>query len=396
VLLYVYFHIGLLRIWELMSGLPAVFPEGTPLDHRVSPWLLTGLLRSRLRLLRFSRPPLARLQKYVSMLLAYWLAPITLAGYWIRYLPRHDWLGSSLQASLIIVCIGFAYTFSSLCTTELAHRPPAIYVQGLLRISIIAVSGSLCLGLITFGSIEGVRPFSTPNTEHYLPVLSHLDPRAWVPKFWLWIKFDRFANVSESGMPRGLRGPHDQPVNAPLLFSNANLRFSSGVGVQAPNANFRSADLSYSQFDSANLREADFEGAILRGASFVRADLTGANLKDADLLGTDLSETSGLIAAQTYAAKHWQFAFRPNLHDGTQASCQNRRRKKASTNFRGAEIKLEQIRAMVGWRTGFYDPPLLTALGLPPDHNERVKNARIEGDDLSGANAFGPWTCCRS
>src|SRR4029077_13508339 len=62
VLVYAYFHISLHRLWELLADLPAVFTDGGPLDKRAYPWLLVGVVRSRLRILRTQRPPLADLQ----------------------------------------------------------------------------------------------------------------------------------------------------------------------------------------------------------------------------------------------------------------------------------------------------------------------------------------------
>jgi len=42
--LYIYFHLYLQRLWESLSDLPAVFPDGRSLDKRAYPWLLTGLV----------------------------------------------------------------------------------------------------------------------------------------------------------------------------------------------------------------------------------------------------------------------------------------------------------------------------------------------------------------
>ena len=45
VLLYIYLHLYLQRLWEEMATLPAIFPDGRPLDRAVYPWLLHGLVR---------------------------------------------------------------------------------------------------------------------------------------------------------------------------------------------------------------------------------------------------------------------------------------------------------------------------------------------------------------
>lgn len=84
-LLFAYFHVSLQRVWELLADLPAVFPDGVPLDKRAYPWLLSGLVRSRLTLLKRQPPPLTFLQSGISSLLAYGLVPITLMVCWTRY-----------------------------------------------------------------------------------------------------------------------------------------------------------------------------------------------------------------------------------------------------------------------------------------------------------------------
>ncbi|MEO6811795.1 MAG: pentapeptide repeat-containing protein, partial [Isosphaeraceae bacterium] len=38
--MYIYFHMGLQRLWEELADLPAVFPDGRPLDKKAYPWLL--------------------------------------------------------------------------------------------------------------------------------------------------------------------------------------------------------------------------------------------------------------------------------------------------------------------------------------------------------------------
>ncbi len=49
--LYTYFHLYLQRLWESLADLPAIFPDGTPLDKKADPWLLIGLVRAHLPLL---------------------------------------------------------------------------------------------------------------------------------------------------------------------------------------------------------------------------------------------------------------------------------------------------------------------------------------------------------
>ena len=45
---YCYLHLYLLRLWRALATLPAMFPDGTALDEKADPWLLTGLVRALL------------------------------------------------------------------------------------------------------------------------------------------------------------------------------------------------------------------------------------------------------------------------------------------------------------------------------------------------------------
>ena len=103
--IYVYFHINLQRLWEAMTTLPAIFPDGVTLDRKTDSWLLIDLVRRHYKYLKPSPPPLAWLQETLSLLLAWWVVPLTVAWFWFRYLARHDWLGTGMHIALMTVTI---------------------------------------------------------------------------------------------------------------------------------------------------------------------------------------------------------------------------------------------------------------------------------------------------
>lgn len=126
VLFFAYFHISLQRLSEMFADLPAVFPDGCPVDKRTSPRLLSGLVRSRVRLLSRQRPAFADVQTFISVLLAYTIVPVTLAICWARYLARHDWMGSFFQVGLEIGCLGIAAAFYKLSKAVLTRKSGVI------------------------------------------------------------------------------------------------------------------------------------------------------------------------------------------------------------------------------------------------------------------------------
>src|SRR5437764_1496161 len=77
--LYVYFQLGLQRLWEELADLPAIFPDGRTLDKKAYPWLLNVLVRAHLPRLRASRTRLTRWQGRFSMVLAWGLSPMSIA-----------------------------------------------------------------------------------------------------------------------------------------------------------------------------------------------------------------------------------------------------------------------------------------------------------------------------
>jgi hypothetical protein len=122
--LYFDFHLFALRLWEGIVDLPAVFPDGKPLDKRVHPWLLNGLIRLHLPRLRLREeaPSLMWLQTSLCFLLAWAVVPITLAGFWLTYLPRHDWRITTLHIATLTMALEGGVAFYRLTQRTLRGK----------------------------------------------------------------------------------------------------------------------------------------------------------------------------------------------------------------------------------------------------------------------------------
>jgi len=105
--LFVYLQISLQRLWERLGELPAVFPDGRPIE-RTGPYLLMTLFRSRFREWRANWIAPSTLQTIVPSALAYWIVPATLLLFWSRYLVMQDLRGSTLQILLLVLSAGIA------------------------------------------------------------------------------------------------------------------------------------------------------------------------------------------------------------------------------------------------------------------------------------------------
>jgi hypothetical protein len=152
-MVFLYFHILLHRLWELFGDLPAMFPDGVPVDKRAHPWLLNGLVRRWSGLLQGQPPLLAVFQYFASIVLAYSTVPITLFAFLVRCLPRHDWALTSVQEGLLIGTVGLALGFSSLAHDVVARRP------GVLAVFVWVIPATL----VASGALERFVPTGTPD-----------------------------------------------------------------------------------------------------------------------------------------------------------------------------------------------------------------------------------------
>jgi uncharacterized protein YjbI with pentapeptide repeats len=112
--------------------------------------------------------------------------------------------------------------------------------------------------------------------------------------------------------------------------------------------------LSGADLSGAHLNRALLSGAHLNFADLSGADLNDANLGDADLSGADLS--GALLRGALLSGAH--------LNGAYLIYCDFRR----TENLNPQQAKSGQY-----WNVAYYDDAMLQALGLPPDHNEKLK-----------------------
>ncbi len=135
-------------------------------------------------------------------------------------------------------------------------------------------------------------------------------------------------------MDEKVEEPQEQPSDRPTLREVspnelAKILEAHRKWVESEGKEGERADLS-----KANLQEAILRGANLQGANLTEANLQKAILYEANLHGATLIGAKGLTASQVKKAKNWDLSF--------------------------------------------YSVDLLKTLGLPPDHNERVKKKLAE------------------
>jgi len=168
VLTYLRFHFLLLRLWSNMAALPAVFIDGnTP--EKDGPWYLMALVRRHFRWMRDSRSPQTILEAVVAAVLAYWIAPVTLFFFWLRYLARQDMRGTLLHVLLIALSVAAATCLPTIVSRvlrpgDLYRKSKAILPVVLSTLKVTLLSGCL-LFLLSFGVIRGMPADSSISPE---------------------------------------------------------------------------------------------------------------------------------------------------------------------------------------------------------------------------------------
>lgn len=308
--IYMYFHLNLQHLWGMLANLPALFPDGRPLDERVYPWLLNRIVRAHFFLLKDKRPPLSHLQVVISILLAWWVVPATLVLFWGRYLPRHDWIGSILHILLLVASIEFGRISYLLAKTTLRgeKRESLFQKEYLKKMRIFKYAAvSFLIGSIFYffslGAINGIPPNLYKDNLAWSPPprLSESNPRRWVPLVLALIGCSPFANLEEvdlSNKPPNWTGRKEKVDEEIALVKGANLegrnlRYASAFRVFLVNADLRKTNFWGAYLAEADLRKAKMEETVLCHAFLAGADLrevylSGANLKKTDLRRVDL------------------------------------------------------------------------------------------------------------
>ena len=307
---YVYLHLYLQRLWEGLADLPAVFPDGKPLNKKVYPWLLSGLVRAHFKLLKDERTLLSRLENGAVIFLAWWIVPVTVLMFWGRYLPRHEWFGTGLHIVLLVVSIGSAILLQRHAAATLRRDVTAFcwrrpWSDRRIYQGAVALGLGVVFALVSLGAIEGEARRSVSGV-----VLGGI--ATWVPYAFDRVGYRTYANLRETDVstkPATWTGLAERPAGgldnnllekaraelahvkgAPL--GSADLRYANADGAFLARANFNRANLQGADLLGANLVLADLFGADLQGANLGLANLQEANLNNANLEGANLGLAS--------------------------------------------------------------------------------------------------------
>src|SRR5258708_9580886 len=110
--------------------------------------------------MRDSGSPQAILEAVVAAVLAYWIAPVTLFFFWLRYLARQDMRGTLLHVLLIALSVAAATCLPTIVSRvlrpgDLYRRSKAILPVVLSTLKVYLLSDCLLL-LMSFVVIRGM------------------------------------------------------------------------------------------------------------------------------------------------------------------------------------------------------------------------------------------------
>jgi len=301
--LYFYFHLYLLKLWEALASLPAIFPDGKRLDERAYPWLLNGLVRRYFKRLKDGRPFIAHMQEWITIFLAWWVVPVTMMTFWLRYIPRHDWIGTIFHIGLIVVSVAFAIIFYRLYALTLQGKKK---VDFRLKISwkdrrffqgVTVVLIGILFSLLSYGAIEG----------NFRATINSASIKDVVPWAFRKIGYDVFVDFQEKIVS-------EVPANYGLIPKEERFAFINGANLKRRNLNksnmsdaflvkadlrnalLKNAYLERTNLQLSNLKEAKLEYSYLGGANLQKANLRFADLKHATLVNANLQQTDFLGA----------------------------------------------------------------------------------------------------
>jgi uncharacterized protein YjbI with pentapeptide repeats len=398
--IYCYFHFYLQPLWRALATLPAVFRDGVTQDDKTDPWQLTNLVRTEFAQLRATAPPLTRLENRLSIVMAWWLVPVTLFALWARYLPAHDLAGLTWLAFLIGATTFFGrYTFRLARATLRGEVPlagrmppggrPRTLLNRILRELPRLRGGQIIVWfLLPFLAIVALSISasnqSPRDAQGNVVVLSPRAPEQALreieptpAKLLNLVRIRTYADLREvevAPRPQDWDGRNWGGIKR-LELRDRNLAFADATSAFLANADLRGATLTGAQLGFAQLQGADLRAAQLQDGVLWHAQLQGALLAEAQLQRANLTSAS-LQGADLSAAALWSAILgRASLHGANLRGAQLQGADLRHAQLQGADLKGVQMQG--------------AQLGNANLQGASLQEAQLQGADLRGAQLQG-------
>ena len=292
--LYVWLHLYLQRLWESVSTLPAIFPDGRPLD-RLLPWFAAQVARAYLKWLQSGNRVLVALEAAIYAIILYWIVPATMILFWGRYLTFQDFRGTALHVLLVVAASLAAVHFSRAMKRTLgggAAASESLTKEGTGRRAGFTQAFTVVLGvvilLLSIGVIAG-----SPRNDGNVSAGHNSTVQSWAADALWLIGYSPVAQVSGADISEKpgiwMGRDEDLALVRGARLSKARLRYIQGNGAFLAKADLWQADLQSGDLSEADLREIKARQASLRYATLDRAKLNRSDLQEADLRQANLT-----------------------------------------------------------------------------------------------------------
>jgi len=273
------FYIHLSKYWDNVASLPAFFPDGSEVTARTTPMLLDRFVELNMVRLRPWHDTVMN-RMYVSFMAAglYGIVPVTLFAFWVRYLSRHDAVGTSLQLVVLLAFLIYTWFINISMKVKLELSTTAkIFSERRWPLYLCLV---VCVGASAL-SYEALYGPQLPTDFFY----AHL------------------GGQEISSKSRAADAP---PSSSDANLADMNLRHANLAGAFAMNADFSRSNIAYatlnrSSLGNASLRDVNLHRATLYKAELHGADLRRSNLSDAMLASAELSKANFTTADLTHS-----------------------------------------------------------------------------------------------
>ncbi len=412
---YLYFHLYLQRLWNSLSELPAIFPDGRALNQ-TGPWLLMALARGHVKWLSHNRSALSFLETWISRLLAYWVVPATLVLLWARYLTRQDFQGTMLHVLLVVAAVAAAAFLPDLVGRTLRGASPQLEPSNsestrkkVYRCAATALGLGLILSLLSLGTIYGA-----PRDTNRAPELKAIDIRRWAANVLWVVGYSPYADLTEmdiSPRPKDWSGREEElALIKGVRLNKLNIRYAEGYRVFLANAHLLKADLEGAYLSEADLRgaifrQANLQSAVLDRALIARANLSGARLRNANLARADMREAdlsySSLTDAILVGARlEGANLYASDLQRARLVRANLQRADLRDANLEDSNLAVADLREAYLWSAKLHgarlhDAQLQHAMLIEADmrgtdlRGADLQGAILRGADLRGANLEG-------
>lgn len=309
--LFLYFLLYLQRHYRLIAKLPAVFPDGTPFDERLYPWMFNTWLRGFYSKLE----PQEKFSDTCSFLfvafLGWNLVSFLLLFVFIRNLVAQNFT-LSLFHFVALACVALlSWWFSN----QLFHS--IFRLRTSLRGKLLNTGLLLAMTVGSGGVLAhfeySIDPSSNPEKfpSLYAADFNKQDvsyrPDNWDPRSPL--QGVKGANL-EGARLMGARGISAFLVKAKLELADLRSAFFDLADFRG--AMLVNAKMEYASFVGSNFEGADLSYSHLTGTNFKGAMMSNAQLNGADIRFADLANTRDLRKHQVRKTKNWQEAFLPD------------------------------------------------------------------------------------